>query len=123
MATRQVYTWQRGRCTHGDAAGVHVATRQVYTWQRGRCTRAEQVICAGDIVGYGHDPSGVIRILREREIPAVMGNHDAAVVGWRDTDDMIGSAREGTARHCRELGKDELGWHPERAIAWNWKSA
>lgn len=71
---------------------------------------AEKVVCAGDVVGYGHDPAGVIRILRERGIPTVMGNHDAAVVGWRDTDGMIDTAREGTERHRRELGKDELDW-------------
>ena len=71
---------------------------------------AEKVVCAGDVVGYGPDPSGAIRILREWGIPTVMGNHDAAVVGWRDTDDMIDTAREGTERHRRELGKDELDW-------------
>lgn len=65
---------------------------------------AEKVVCAGDVVGYGPDPVGAIRILRERGIPTVMGNHDAAVVGWRGTDGMIGSAREGTERHRRELG-------------------
>ena len=71
---------------------------------------AEKVVCAGDVVGYGPDPVGAIRILRERGIPTVMGNHDAAVVGWRGTDDMIGSAREGTERHRRELGGDDLDW-------------
>ena len=39
-----------------------------------------------------------------------MGNHDAAVIGWRDTDDMLGSAREGTERHRRELRQDDLDW-------------
>ena len=71
---------------------------------------ADKVVCAGDVVGYGPDPAGTIRILRERGIPTLMGNHDAAVVGWRDTDGMIGSAREGTARHRRELGADDLYW-------------
>ena len=65
---------------------------------------AEKVVCAGDVVGYGPDPVGAIRILRKRGIPTVKGNHDAAVVGWRGTDGMIGSAREGTERHRRELG-------------------
>ena len=41
----------------------------------------EKVICAGDVVGYGPDPVGTIRILRESNIPVVMGNHDAAVAG------------------------------------------
>ena len=71
---------------------------------------AEKVVCAGDVVGYGPDPAGAIRILRERGIPTVMGNHDAAVSGWRDTDGMIDTAREGTERHRRELGKGDLDW-------------
>ena len=40
---------------------------------------AEKVVCAGDVVGCGPDPTGAIRILRERGIPTVMGNHAAAV--------------------------------------------
>ena len=79
---------------------------------------AEKVVCAGDVVGYGPDPVGAIRILRERGIPTVMGNHDAAVVGWRGTDDMIGSAREGTERHRRELGESTINFEfPLRASA------
>ena len=70
----------------------------------------DQIVCAGDIVGYGPYPAETIRIVRERNIPTVMGNHDAAVAGWRDTDNMIGSAKEGTARHCRELGEDDIAW-------------
>ena len=70
----------------------------------------DQVVCAGDIVGYGPYPAETIRIVRERNIPTVMGNHDAAVAGWRDTDNMIGSAKEGTARHRRELGEGDISW-------------
>ena len=71
---------------------------------------AEKVVCAGDVVGYGPDPVGAIRILRERGIPTVMGNHDAAVSGWHNTDGMIDTAREGTERHRRELGEPDLDW-------------
>ena len=71
---------------------------------------ADKIICAGDVVGYGPDPAGVIRILREREIPTVMGNHDAAVAGFRDTGDMIGFAKHGVDRHRQELSLDDLNW-------------
>ena len=57
---------------------------------------AEKVVCAGDVVGYGPDPAGAIRILRERGIECAMGNHDAAVAGWCNTDGKIGRAS------CRE---------------------
>ena len=38
-------------------------------------------LCLGDIVGYGPDSSECIDIIIEREIPTVIGNHDAAVAG------------------------------------------
>jgi len=41
----------------------------------------DKIICLGDVVGYGPEPNEAIDILREREIPTVMGNHDAAVAG------------------------------------------
>ena len=34
------------------------------------------LVCLGDIVGYGANPSECIQIIRERDIPCVMGNHD-----------------------------------------------
>ena len=71
---------------------------------------ADKIICAGDIVGYGPDPAGVIRILRERGIPTVMGNHEAAVAELRDTGDMIGSAKHSVDRHRQELSLDDLNW-------------
>ena len=70
----------------------------------------EQVVCAGDVVGYGPYPSETIRILRSRAIPTVMGNHDRAVAEYVGTGSMIGSAQDGVARHRAELGEDDLAW-------------
>ena len=70
----------------------------------------EKVICAGDVVGYGYDPVATIKMLRERDIPTVMGNHDAAVSGYYDPADMIGHARDTDARHHDELAPDDLAW-------------
>lgn len=70
----------------------------------------EQVVCAGDVVGYGPDPAGTIRILRERNIPTVMGNHDVAVANYFGTGSMCGSAQAGVARHRAELEEDDVAW-------------
>lgn len=70
----------------------------------------DQVVCVGDVVGYGPDPCGVLRILRERNIPTVMGNHDAAVACLRDEALMIGIAQEAVRRHHAEIGADDLAW-------------
>ena len=37
------------------------------------------IVCLGDIVGYGANPAECLQIIREREIPCVMGNHDEYV--------------------------------------------
>lgn len=42
--------------------------------------RADEILCAGDLVGYNPYPSEVIEVIRTNEIPCVMGNHDEAVV-------------------------------------------
>ncbi len=41
---------------------------------------AESVICLGDCIGYGPDPEEVASLVRSLEIPAVMGNHELALV-------------------------------------------
>lgn len=70
----------------------------------------EQVVCAGDVVGYGPDPAGTIRILREREIPTVMGNHDVAVADYFGDCTMNDWARAAVARHRAELDDDDKDW-------------
>jgi predicted phosphodiesterase len=39
----------------------------------------EMILCAGDLVCYGADHEQVLRVLRERHIPCVVGNYDYAV--------------------------------------------
>jgi putative phosphoesterase len=39
----------------------------------------EQIICAGDLVDKGNEGDEVVRLIRERQIPSVMGNHDYMV--------------------------------------------
>ncbi|MBN2289838.1 MAG: metallophosphoesterase family protein, partial [Candidatus Glassbacteria bacterium] len=40
----------------------------------------DRVICLGDIVGYGADPSACIELVRAQCSAVIMGNHDAAAV-------------------------------------------
>lgn len=42
---------------------------------------ADQILCMGDVVGYGPEPDQCIDLLRERGVACVLGNHDAAVCG------------------------------------------
>lgn len=43
-------------------------------------SRVDEMVCLGDIIGYGPEPNEVIRFIRERNISTVMGNHELGVV-------------------------------------------
>ena len=39
-----------------------------------------KVVCLGDNIGYGPEPDEVVRLVEERHIPCVMGNHELGLV-------------------------------------------
>jgi putative phosphoesterase len=55
---------------HGDAAALERALSHL------KSMRVGQIVCAGDLVGYGPFPDRVVAILREENILSVRGNHD-----------------------------------------------
>lgn len=48
----------------------------------------------GDNIGYGPDPEEVVRLIRTRRIPSVLGNHELAVIDTQSLDRMNPSARQ-----------------------------
>jgi len=56
---------------HGDRAALELALERFE-----RVHQVDQVLCAGDLPGSGSDPAGVVRLVRERRIVTVRGNHD-----------------------------------------------
>jgi len=40
---------------------------------------ADQIICLGDIIGYGPEPEAVMQTIITRNIPSVIGNHELAI--------------------------------------------
>lgn len=81
----------------------------------------DQIVSVGDVVGYGAAAREVLDILRERNIPAVKGNHDAAVVGELDTTYFNPLAKEAvewtrgqlTERDLEYLAGLPLLWHSD----------
>lgn len=43
----------------------------------------EQVICLGDVIGYGPNPEECARLVMERGWPMVMGNHEQVLLGYQ----------------------------------------
>lgn len=67
--------------------------------------RTEEVLCLGDLVGYGANPNEVIDLIRLRQIPTIMGNYDDGV-GF-DRDDCGCAYRDAQER---ERGQQSLMW-------------
>lgn len=69
-----------------------------------------KIICAGDIVGYGPDPSACIERLAARAIPSVMGNHDEMVIGHRDFSRCVYAGIRAARWSRKVLSADQLNF-------------
>ncbi|MFB3920105.1 MAG: metallophosphoesterase [Terriglobia bacterium] len=58
--------------------------------------RHDQILCLGDLVGYGPDPNAVIDRLRPLARVVIRGNHDKACSGLTDAEEFNPLARIGT---------------------------
>ena len=38
--------------------------------------KPDEIVCLGDVVGYGPDPNPCVDLIRERSKVVLMGNHD-----------------------------------------------
>jgi len=59
---------------HGNLPALEAAVADA------KARGAGQVVCAGDMTGYGPFPDEVCRFLKERRIPAIIGNYDRKVI-------------------------------------------
>ena len=55
--------------------------------------RYEEVLCLGDLVGYGPDPNAIVDAVRELAALTIRGNHDKACCGITDASDFNPLAR------------------------------
>src|SRR5262245_63927968 len=61
----------------GLIADIHADPRALEGALRGLdALGVDQVLCAGDLVGYGDQPDAAVALIRDRAIPCVRGNHD-----------------------------------------------
>jgi len=70
--------------------------------------------CLGDLVGYGTFPNEAISIVRERDIPTLMGNYDQGV---GNSSDDCGCAY--TSKAAEALGKRSIAWSNQNTSAEN----
>ncbi len=76
----------------------------------------EKIYCLGDVIGYGASPNECCRLVREREMPLISGNHDLAVtdlsmnLAWFNP--VAAAAIEWTREQLTEENASFLGTRP-----------
>jgi len=77
----------------------------------------DEILCAGDVVGYGPNPNECCALLRERNCATIEGNHDLASIGAYDLrwfNDHARAAIEWTAKQLTPENAAFLEANPQR---------
>jgi len=72
--------------------------------------QADRIVCLGDIVGYGADPSACVDLVRERAAFSVLGNHDAAVFSPQQRTYFNPLALEAVRWTADQLDRPQADW-------------
>ena len=72
--------------------------------------RIRQLVCLGDIVGYGADPVACLEKIRSLNCPVLQGNHDAAASEETDFEEMNTSAVAGIEFSRQKLTQEQRDW-------------
>ena len=70
----------------------------------------DEIVCVGDVVGYGADPGACIELVRARCRVVVAGNHDHAAVKKVPPDHFNAAARAALTWTAQRLNDDERWW-------------
>lgn len=81
--------WQALQAVEADAKGAY-----------------DQVLCLGDIVGYGAEPNRTVEWVRAKVTVAIRGNHDKAAIGDPCLDDFSDDAHTAALWTASELNEE-----------------
>jgi putative phosphoesterase len=94
---------------HGDMRALET------TLSRLELLAVDQIVCMGDLLGYGSEPDAVVALIRDRGILSIRGNHDRWAIerrqlfglrGWKpaelrdETWDFLGTLPAGRRLDC-----------------------
>ena len=80
---------------HGNAVALQAVLADIED--------VDALVCAGDVVGYGPSPEQCVSMIRDRDIPTVVGNHDWAVMNGRPYE-------SGDRYACETLSDEAVAW-------------
>lgn len=73
-------------------------------------TEYDQIVCCGDLVGYGADPDAVTEWVRGHVTQVVRGNHDKACAGLEELEWFNPVAREAILWTQQNMDANNLGY-------------
>jgi putative phosphoesterase len=82
---------------HSNLAALKAVLKQM--------PKVDEIICAGDLVGYGAEPNEVIELINKRKVRAVLGNHDNGAI-TRDIAGFNPLAAKAVLWTADKLGKE-----------------
>ena len=78
--------------------------------------RVQELVCLGDIVGYGPNPAECLEIIRRLSCPVVLGNHDEACVEPDREEGLNEYARAGIVFARKQLSNVQKNWLGNRPL-------
>ncbi|MBU0995251.1 MAG: metallophosphatase family protein [Proteobacteria bacterium] len=68
------------------------------------------IMSLGDNIGYGPDPESVIRKIREREVPSVLGNHELAALDQSYLSCLNPHARKALLKNFSMMSEESINY-------------
>jgi predicted phosphodiesterase len=93
---------------HGNIEALEASLRSL------EAEKVDEVVCLGDIVGYGANPAECIALVRETARVVILGNHDAAVAGRMDYSYYYDAARDALDWCKKNLVDEDIEWLAQR---------
>jgi predicted phosphodiesterase len=66
---------------HANLRGLELCHKKI------KSLGIEQILCCGDLVGYGNEPNEVVEFIRDNNILSISGNHDRLVCGQGEPEE------------------------------------
>jgi len=70
----------------------------------------DQLVCLGDVVGYGASPEPCIQMLRDAGAETILGNHELGLLGTLELSWFNDLARAALEWQRTQLSRESLGW-------------